>query len=89
LLPLFRNIFGRISNRQTGKSPTATLSAQIRGGSMLYLRIMILASLLLVPNQYRFMLKAPADKGPYRLFLYLKTKEGKTATANACFYVHD
>jgi len=35
------------------------------------------------------MIKAPADKGPYRLFLYLKTKEGKTATANACFYVHD
>jgi hypothetical protein len=34
-------------------------------------------------------LQAPADPGPYRLFIYLHNRNNRVATANACFYVHD
>jgi len=40
-------------------------------------------------GKYEFRFTAPAVKGPFRLFLYLKEGPGKIATANACFYVYD
>jgi len=40
-------------------------------------------------RQGHLFMKAPSKEGPYRLFLYLKNRENKVATANACFYVHE
>jgi len=37
---------------------------------------------------YVFTITAPAEPGPYRLFLFLE-KNQKVSTANACFYVHE
>jgi len=42
-----------------------------------------------ISRELNFQIKAPAAKGPYRLFVYLKDNSGLTSTANACFYVHD
>jgi len=40
-------------------------------------------------GKYEFRFTAPAVKGPFRLFLYLKAGTGNIATANACFYVYE
>jgi len=42
-----------------------------------------------ISRELNFQIKAPAAKGSYRLFVYLKDNSGLTSTANACFYVHD
>ena len=56
-------------------------------------RVVMTDSMALPANRpsgkYAFRFTAPAVKGPFRLFLYLKEGPGRVATANACFYVYE